>query len=94
MRRFLLVFCVCSVAAPGCAVHEMYKDQDQIRTALLDLYTNQIIDNLVRASKGMPIIQLDYTNAQAMITVKETGSASDSLGTTRSTVLTDRKSVV
>src|SRR5947207_11499819 len=88
MYRLLMVACLCwTVTGAGCATAELHADQDKIRCALLDLYTNQIIDNLIRASNGMPIIQLDYTNAQASITVKETGSLSDSVVTTRSTVL-------
>ena len=85
--RALLLCLAFGIALPGCAVRELRDDQDKIRCALLDLYTNQIIDNLIRASNGMPIIQLDYSNAQASITVKETGSLSDSVATTRSTVL-------
>jgi hypothetical protein len=89
MRRPLLAIFLCAVASTGCAVHELRDDQDKIRCALLDLYTNQIIDNLIRASNGMPIIQIDYTNATATLTVRETATFSDSLATTRSTVLTD-----
>jgi hypothetical protein len=46
------------------------------------------MDNLIRASNGLPIIQLDYSNAQGMVTQQETASISDSLETTRSSVLT------
>jgi hypothetical protein len=84
MRRLLLSFCLCGLAPAGCAVPELRDDQDKIRGALLDLYTNQIIDNLIRASNGMPIIQLDYINAAANITVMESANLSDSLVTTRS----------
>jgi hypothetical protein len=65
----------------------MYADQDKIRCVLLDLYTDQIMDNLIRAANGLPIIQLDYTNAAATITMKQTASLQDNLATTRSTVL-------
>ena len=44
---------------------------------LLDLYTNQIMDNLVRAKNGMPIIQLDYTNAAAQVTITSSIGGSD-----------------
>jgi hypothetical protein len=88
MRTLLLIFFLGSMASVGCAVGELRSDQDSIRTALLDLYTNQIIDNLIRAENGMPIIQLDYTNATATITVSETGSLNDGLSTTNSTALT------
>jgi hypothetical protein len=71
MRRLLVVTLL--TASLGCATRELQRDQDQIRCALLDLYTNQILDNLIRASNGLPIIQVDYTNAQGTVTVQETG---------------------
>jgi len=88
MRILLLIFYVGSMASAGCAVGELRSDQDNIRTALLELYTNQIMDNLIRAGNGMPIIQLDYTNATATITVSETGSLSDGLSATNTNALT------
>src|SRR5436190_17301613 len=80
--RLIIASCLCCLALSGCAVKQLNADHDKIRTALLDLYTNQIIDNLVRASHGLPIIQLDYTNATALVTVVDTESLSDSLATT------------
>jgi hypothetical protein len=82
--RFAL--CLCSLLVLGCAVAEAHKDQDKLRTALLDLYTDQLMDNLIRAKQRMPIIQVDYTNAQAMVTLTSTGSISDSQAVTNSTV--------
>lgn len=85
MRRLLPTF-LCCLATAGCAVHQVQHDQEQIRRALLELYTDQIMDNLVRASQGLPIIQLDYNNAQATITVNQTTGTSDSLVTTHNKV--------
>jgi hypothetical protein len=67
---------------------ELRSDQDRIRCALLDLYTNQIMDNLIRAQNGLPIIQLDYTNATATITISETSTLNDSVADTSSNALT------
>jgi hypothetical protein len=39
-----------------------------MRTALLDLYTNQIMDNLIRAYNGYPIVQLDYSDITGTVT--------------------------
>jgi hypothetical protein len=72
MARGMIGVILCGVLLPGCAVHELHKDQDLIRSTLLDLYTNQIMDNLVRAKSGLPIIQLDYTNAQGNVTIANT----------------------
>ncbi len=88
MRRLVLIAFVLSLAVAGCAVDQVHKDQDKLRCALLELYTDQIADNLIRASNGMPIIQLDYTNAAATITVQDTASMSDSVASTYSSVAT------
>lgn len=76
MSRKVWIALLLLVTLSGCVVKQLQKDQDQIRIALLDLYTNQIIDNLIRAHNGMPIIQLDYTNASGMITCKQNGTLS------------------
>ena len=75
---------VCAAALSGCAVHETHKDHDLIRTTLLDLYTNQIMDNLIRAENRLPIIQLDYTNAATQVTITNNIGGSDAQVTTAS----------
>jgi hypothetical protein len=61
--------------AAGCAsVAEVKCDQDKIRNALVELYTNQVIDNLILAANGMPFIQVDYSNATSTVTIAENGS--------------------
>ncbi|HEY3964991.1 MAG TPA: hypothetical protein VGM05_10610 [Planctomycetaceae bacterium] len=87
MYRQIAIFWFCAFAT-GCAAREIHLDQDKIRTTLLDLYTNQIIDNLVQASNGLPIIQIDYTNASANVTYEETASLSDAYQTTNTSALT------
>jgi hypothetical protein len=69
-----VVAVIISVSISGCATTEVKVDQDKIRTALVDLYTNQVIDNLILAANGLPFVQLDYTNATATVTVSENGS--------------------
>ena len=88
-RQFLLLAASLALACPGCtSVGRVKIDQECIRTALLDLYTSQVMDNLVRAVNGLPIIQLDYTNANAQVTTDFNGTASESLGVNRSTTVT------
>ncbi|HZU35253.1 MAG TPA: hypothetical protein VFA18_05075 [Gemmataceae bacterium] len=60
-----LVLCSCLV---GCRSEELGQDQCQFRQVLLNLYTDQIMDNLVRAHNGLPIVQLDYSSIQGSIT--------------------------
>jgi hypothetical protein len=88
MVRRVMGALLCASALSGCAVHEVHKDHDLIRDTLLDLYTNQIIDNLVRAKNGMPIIQLDYTQASAMVTITNSIAGSDTQAVTANNLLT------
>jgi hypothetical protein len=64
---------LCSFAS-GCRSAQLKKDQDCMRGALLDLYTNQIMDNLIRASNGYPIVQLDYSDITGTITQNSNAS--------------------
>ena len=64
----------------GCRSSALQKDQDRFRATILDSYTNQIMDNLIRASNAMPIVQVDYTNITG--TVTDAGSAGTSPSTT------------
>jgi hypothetical protein len=87
VRKVLPALLLAGTVLTGCAVHEARKDHDLIRSTLLDLYTNQIMDNLVRTANGLPIIQLDYTNAAAQVTVTTTIGGSDNQVATTSNVL-------
>jgi hypothetical protein len=74
-RLFLALVAVaaCSLA-PGCRSAQLEKDQDCMRDALLDLYTNQIMDNLIRAYNGYPIVQLDYSDITGTVTQNSNAS--------------------
>jgi hypothetical protein len=72
----------------GCGTEQLCCDQEKIRATLLELYTNQIMDNLIRASNRMPIIQVDYGGAAATVTTKDSATFSDALATTHSNVVT------
>jgi hypothetical protein len=62
------------LACLGCRAQQLARDQNHIREAVMDLHTNQIMDNLIRARHGLPILQLDYIHMTG--TVTDTGSAS------------------
>ena len=87
MLRVRIIASIWFTVLSGCAVSQAHRSQDQIRCALLDLYTDQVMDNLIRAHNRMPIVQLDYTQAQGMITLKNTGSIGDSQSWTKNTAL-------
>jgi hypothetical protein len=59
-----------------------------MRTVLLDLYTDQVMDNLIRTSNGMPIVQLDYSDITGTVTQSSNASygGEQTLGTDRNDV--------
>jgi hypothetical protein len=71
-RLATLAVALLVVTQAGCRSRQLANDQDQFRHALLGMYENQIMDNLIRAQNGLPFIQLDYTNITGTIT--DTGS--------------------
>jgi hypothetical protein len=87
-RPLLILACLSSFLFSGCAVHQLHNDQERMRSVLLELYTNQVMDNLVRAINGLPIIQLDYSNAQATVTADANFVVSDGLATSHTNTLT------
>ena len=50
------------------ALEHLRRDQDDFRAALLSMETNQIMDNLIRAKTGFPILQIDYGSINGTIT--------------------------
>jgi hypothetical protein len=71
----------------GCRSAQLAQDQDQFRARLLDLYTNQIMDNLIRADQGMPIVQLDYSAITGTITQNGVASFTSAQTTTNTKML-------
>jgi hypothetical protein len=73
MRRTCFLFAsmlLLNTSNFGCATHQLCRDQEALRHCVLDLYTNQIMDNLIRAYNGLPIVQLDYSKLTATVTVE------------------------
>jgi hypothetical protein len=78
MRYWLVLACLVFIAVlPGCRSHQLRHDQGQMRRAVLDLYTDQLMDNLIRAYVGMPLVHMDYTSMTGTITQDASGSAGD-----------------
>ena len=85
----LLLLGVALLAAnPGCRSQQLAKDQDQIRDAVLDLQTNQIMDNLIRIRKGLPIIHMDYIHMTGTVTNTGNGTLGGSQTTLTNRFLT------
>jgi hypothetical protein len=92
MQRGFLLICVClSLALVGCRAAQIASDQDRMRQALLDLYTNQLMDNLIRAKNGYPLLQMQYTNITGQITQDTNGSVGDTKTATNESTLSSFK---
>jgi hypothetical protein len=66
----LLVLCT------GCYRSQVRNDGDHVRNALLDMYTNQTMDNLIRARRDLPFVQLNYHDVIVQATDQYTGTIS------------------
>lgn len=62
----------------GCQGVRLVKEGEDSRNAILDLYTVQAMDNLVRARRNMPFVQLAYRN----IGVQDQDSLGGTIGET------------
>src|SRR5437868_4719533 len=63
----------------GCAVvdtHQAKLDQRELRKILMDYTEDQILDNLVRAYNGHPIVHFDFARVNAGVTSKFSPTAS------------------
>lgn len=68
MRQWISLILVTVVIGPGCATNRVASDQDCLRQAVLDLNTNQIMDNLIRLDKGLPVVHIDYSQLTGQVT--------------------------
>lgn len=55
------LLCLALLTCPGCLAHQVAKDGNGLRQVLLDLYTDQAMDNLIRAHENRPFVQLAYS---------------------------------
>jgi hypothetical protein len=82
---FCLLAVLCLTTSSGCLSRQVAADGTSLRHILVDLYTEQAIDNLIRAYENRPFVQLTYTqvgvndkdNATAAVTGGEAGFTRD-----------------
>ena len=84
MNRYMkaLLYLTVLSGAFGCRSTQLGNDQDHIREVVMNLQTNQIMDNLIRYRQGLPILHLDYIHMTGTVT----HTASGTLGGTQTTV--------
>lgn len=75
MSKSLMLLSATSFAiiGSGCASRPLYYEQDHFRMLLLQLYDDQVMDNLVRVRNNRPIIQLDYGKITGTVSVDTNG---------------------
>ena len=88
-RTVLLPALMLLLGLAGCRSAQLAYDQNQFRARLLGLYTDQIMDNLIRADQGLPIVQLDYGKITGTITQMGMGSV-----TTTQTTMNNKMLVI
>ncbi len=59
----------------GCLADQVARDGSNLRTAILEIYTDQIMDNLVRAKTGQPFVQLTFSTIQVQDVDSLSGTA-------------------
>lgn len=61
--RLVAVTCLCvlgSVCSSGCLARQVAADGCGFRQALLDMYADQVMDNLIHAAENRALVQLSY----------------------------------
>ena len=81
MPRICMLMFALVCGAMGCQARQVARDGVNFRQALLTMYTDQAMDNLIRAKTNQPFVQIAYRN----LTVQDL----DSLSGTGSLSLTD-----
>src|SRR5690242_2608426 len=66
LGRFALA--AVALCASGCQATQMAHDGINFRQALLSMYTDQAMDNLIRARTNMPFVQLEYKDLLVQVT--------------------------
>jgi hypothetical protein len=63
-----------STLLSGCtamqSTHQVKLDHAQLREVLMDYHDDQILDNLIRAQNGLPIVHFDFSHITAQVTTK------------------------
>jgi len=78
LRKALVALFLLGIA--GCGAKRLAHEHADMRQALLKLYEEQVLDNLIRAHNNRAIVQLDYSNVIGTLTeslgVETVGAAS------------------
>ena len=62
LRNHVVAVAVGFSACCGCLSQQVANDGRGVRDAVIELYTDEAVDNLIRAHEGQPFVQLSYSN--------------------------------
>ncbi len=65
IERFSLVLALAVLSS--CRATQLTEAQSDLRTTVLALYEDQLMDNLIRAKMHLPVVHLDYSNITAKL---------------------------
>lgn len=95
------LFGVVALFTAGCAAEQAHWDAAKLRQHAVNYYTDQIMDNLIRARNGQFFLHVDINNLQAQVFSEVSGTVqggqtlnnTSSQQTTNQTVTTDTRSI-
>jgi hypothetical protein len=95
------LFSVVALFIAGCAAEEAHWDAAKLRQHAVNYYTDQIMDNLIRARNGQFFLHVDINNLQAQVISEVSGTVqggqtlnnTNSQQTTNQTLTTDTRSI-
>ena len=64
-----------AILASGCRPQLLESDQMGIRQSLLDMYQDEVMDNLIRTELRLPVIEVDYRTMTGTVTSLTQGTA-------------------
>jgi hypothetical protein len=70
-------FCaaIAALLLSGCRAQLLESDQVEIRQSLLDMYQDEVMDNLIRTELRLPVIEVDYRTMTGTVTSLTKGTA-------------------
>lgn len=80
LKSLLAVMSCCVMFSAGCLSRQVARDGVGLRNAMIDLYTDQAIDNLIRARNRQLFVQMKYSQLSVDDSSALSGAASSAAG--------------
>ena len=70
IRRSLTILPTAVFLITACSTTHVHWDAVKMREHVIDYYTDEIMDNLIRGSQGLPFVHVDISSLNAAVTSK------------------------